>query len=1298
MLTNSTITKKTLEIIIHETFLKFGTFSCSSLLDSLKLVGFFYATNAGISINIEDLKTPKIKKEILDQTEEEIFRISNEWEQGFVSDTERFQTIIDSWNLATETLKNRIVDYYQNFDPANNLYIMAFSGARGNMSQVRQLVGMRGLMADQEGKIIDLPIQTNFREGLTSVDYMTSSYGARKGIVDTALKTADAGYLTRRLIYIAQNVVIRERDCKTKKGLLFVLNTKTTTTNIEGRYVLTLHSLIKEKENEEKINEKNFQDILLTPKIFKKLQSYGSFLLTIRSPLTCLSLDSVCQKCYGWDLSKEKDISLGEAVGIVAAQSIGEPGTQLTMRTFHTGGIFTGETIKQITAPFSGKLSFPSSFDYLVVRTNHGQNVWKVQEDVLLSLFNWKEEEQKILLENGSYFYFESPGFIKKGQVLAECSKQTVLTTGRRLKPIYSPSNGQVYYENMVVRKHKLPQKEHRLVKVNENNGILWIISAKIFDLPGQSKEIIKSQLNSNQSLAFLKLVVPIPGLIFVGKKNLFLVINLTKTLENDTFSRFFYFASKQQNILSNLKKGKKEEIFSFDFTNFYRLEKNFVRKFFPIVKSYQYVDSRTILGFFYFFPFSTERIYFIKKHLERTTSRFFFLTENDIWKVHSEQQTSFSFLKNIKQKTFDVLKKEQLAKQNMFCTANSIFDRSGFFIKQKGFQLFFQEAKPIFLSQTSVLNCQQGEIVFKKQLVATLVNYIQQTEDIVQGLPKIEELIEARVPKKKAFLMPRPGVFLKTEIGLKNSEKNEYFQNTKFEGKQTKYEILKGRDFGQAYIFSGKKIKEKKLRLNLLKKICDQKEYERKKEKKTEKFQNQRILQLIIKRKPRERREENKKIASILRYPISQSDFAMVDDLENKQVFCKKIQYFYIAHSIAVKKREDLIIHSNRLFFPSAVSLPIQDSSSNLFNKKKKASFFEKRGLKDFEIRPVKKSKKKNGPKYPTIGFFKKAEKGFAKVFSFSNRKKNITVLLKKLKIGKRSKFIWRESENKFPLVFFKSKLEGRQKIKNIITTKLYKKGGNYLCLIKKGKNKKTTSFNEKKWIHFYGCNPIVRYSLGFEGVYSVQRLGNFLDIGEPLTSGLINLRVLLRIFFNYHLTRDNQSEAAYKSVQKLQLLLVNSIQAIYQSQGVTISSKHIEVIVRQMTSKGRIRKPGSSPFLPGESLSLGLLTEIYLAYENQEKEKREFVKKFIRPTYAPQVLSTTKMSLKNKSFFASAGFQESRRILSKAAIEGRSDWFRGLKENIILGRLIPAGSTFFNYKNYLDTIYYVKKTNFEI
>ena len=404
MLLNRTITKKILETLVHETFTQLGVIHCSSLLDSLKLLGFYYATNAGISINLEDLKTPDLKQDCIDTANNEISEISSKWEQGFVSDTERFQRIIDSWNIATESLKNKIIDYYKNLDPTNNLYIMSFSGARGNMSQVRQLVGMRGLMSDQDGKIIDLPIQRNFREGLSSVDYIISSYGARKGIVDTALKTADSGYLTRRLIYIAQDLVIRDVDCQTTDGIIIEYRKTSNKTNLIGR---TIINAVRTKT----LVPLDVKDQILTTELLENLKEKAPLLLNIRTSLICKSNGSICQKCYGWDLAKQKVISLGEAVGIIAAQSIGEPGTQLTMRTFHTGGIFTGENINQILSPFSGKLILPENLKTLNYRTTHGTLVLKLQEETNVSVINWEGKKQIITLNVGSFLYKNSSSF-----------------------------------------------------------------------------------------------------------------------------------------------------------------------------------------------------------------------------------------------------------------------------------------------------------------------------------------------------------------------------------------------------------------------------------------------------------------------------------------------------------------------------------------------------------------------------------------------------------------------------------------------------------------------------------------------------------------------------------------------------------------------------------------------------------------------------------------------------------------------------------------------------------------------
>ena len=330
---NTLISKKQLKQLLSWSFTKYDSMQACSLADELKYLGFKYASKAGISISIEDLKVPSNKNLLLKIAHQEINSAEKIYLKGKLTDVERFQKIIDTWNLTSESLKDELVSYFKSYDPLNSVYIMAFSGARGNLSQVRQLVGMRGLMSDPSGEILKLPIKKNFREGLTITDYLMSGYGARKGIIDTALKTANSGYLTRRLIDVAQDIIIREKDCLTKHSCLIfnfdnkVRSKKSAYDKILGRL---LNKSIYDLKTNELIAKQNTQ---VTPTLIRTLKQKNIKHFYVRSPLTCSLYRSICQKCYGWDLASENLIDIGEAIGIIAGQSIGEPGTQLTMRT-----------------------------------------------------------------------------------------------------------------------------------------------------------------------------------------------------------------------------------------------------------------------------------------------------------------------------------------------------------------------------------------------------------------------------------------------------------------------------------------------------------------------------------------------------------------------------------------------------------------------------------------------------------------------------------------------------------------------------------------------------------------------------------------------------------------------------------------------------------------------------------------------------------------------------------------------------------------------------------------------------
>ena len=283
---NNLIGKKQLKQLLAWSFTNYDSMQACFLADELKYLGFKYATQAGISISIEDLKIPFVKNLMLEKANKEISDSEKIYLKGKITDIERFQKIIDTWSLTSESLKDQVVHYFKNYDPLNSVYIMAFSGARGNLSQVRQLVGMRGLMSDPSGEIMKLPIKKNFREGLTITDYLMSGYGARKGIVDTALKTANSGYLTRRLIDVAQDILIREKDCLTSHSFLVLLDKNDE--KILGRI---LNKPIIDPETGNLIAKTNAQ---LTPNLIQELKQRKIQKFYIRSPLTCNLYRAIC--------------------------------------------------------------------------------------------------------------------------------------------------------------------------------------------------------------------------------------------------------------------------------------------------------------------------------------------------------------------------------------------------------------------------------------------------------------------------------------------------------------------------------------------------------------------------------------------------------------------------------------------------------------------------------------------------------------------------------------------------------------------------------------------------------------------------------------------------------------------------------------------------------------------------------------------------------------------------------------------------------------------------------------------
>lgn len=381
--------KKFLGNIIAEVFNRFSITDTSMMLDRMKDLGFKFSSKAGITVGVADIVVLPDKQQILDEHEKLVDRITKQFNRGLITEEERYNAVVEIWTDAKDQIQGELM---QSLDKTNPIFMMSDSGARGNASNFTQLAGMRGLMAAPSGKIIELPITSSFREGLTVLEYFISTHGARKGLADTALKTADSGYLTRRLVDVAQDVIVREEDCGTDRGLL-VSDIKEGTEmiepfieRIEGRYS---KETIRHPETDEVIIR---PDELITPEIAKKITDAGIEQMYIRSAFTCNARHGICEKCYGKNLATGEKVEVGEAVGTIAAQSIGEPGTQLTMRTFHTGGV-AGSDITQ---------GLPRIQEIFEARNPKGQAVITEIEGVVEDIKLAKDRQQEIVVKGAN--------------------------------------------------------------------------------------------------------------------------------------------------------------------------------------------------------------------------------------------------------------------------------------------------------------------------------------------------------------------------------------------------------------------------------------------------------------------------------------------------------------------------------------------------------------------------------------------------------------------------------------------------------------------------------------------------------------------------------------------------------------------------------------------------------------------------------------------------------------------------------------------------------------------------------
>jgi DNA-directed RNA polymerase subunit beta' len=1221
LFTNKVIDKRQLKGLMSDIFNKYGTSKCTYVADKLKFLGFRYATQAGISLNIEDLRVPNTKKENINSSEIYIQQVEEFFARADITSVDRFQFVIDKWSSVSDKIKDEVVKYFVKTDPFNPIYMMAFSGARGNLSQVRQLIGMRGLMADPQGQLIGLPIKSNFREGLTVTEYIISSYGARKGIVDTALRTADSGYLTRRLVDVSQDIIIRAFDCGTKQGI----NVKASSNMMQGRTAL---NDIFDKSG----NIILFKNKQINQTIIDQINKNNIDSLDIRSSITCQLNHSVCQLCYGWNLATRKIIDLGEAVGILAAQSIGEPGTQLTMRTFHTGGTFMGTLSDSVYSFSSGRVRLVGEkTNFKPERFSQGEWNIKLRKPAILELEIFDGRLASLALPLNSSLPFSKNGFfVKANQVIAKPPTEEPRGSEQVTKRISSDKQGSIFFNNLYPFEKE--DKNGNITQIAKNQGFVWVLLSNVLTIPNntvlqvqrgdilkKNKCIVKSTLCNTFSgfyngKADSKLSEILLASYFFDQACVLKESNAFLLSSPSLINKYKLSLTKKSFNVSNqcigeafLNTGFKSKSGRIKIENAY-LEGN-------TKKSPELLCPTIHLVPEYYFDF-----------IESSTK--IFVKAGDFVEAGTEL-FSGTFAKNsgiidifeVDESRFDLLLRPGIVADIKFKSLFSKFNKKIIPIPQE-FQksTTFDESQYIYVEQ---LTFDEGKQSF---LVSPVETFILPSENQV-----FFNNYYRSVGFKKPFkIFERFTCLVNDEDVLKNIEQTPIvLSHLIFE-----FKLAKGY-FNAKMSFQPINSDSYQFVIDVYEKLETYLEF-----KNTENIRKQKLLH------------------------DQQYIYASSRSFEN-QLLSKENSIVNSIEKISSNRRLICLAKkSDHQLFSNNVNLP----------KEFKNGFFVRRGDKFLNncsaqaagrVIVMPKMPKKNSFVLQRAKPYLIAKNSILKAKQGYLIRKNDLIAFLTYEVAKTEDII-----QGLPRV--EEILEARPpKNKAIIATI-----PGYVSVVQ------NLTGNEETSGEF--STIVVQNKSGLREKYTIPKIrkivksGDFVELGGRLTDGQPELRELLQITFNFYrkVVKLSNYLSAVKSFRYLQLLLIAEIQNVYKSQGVDISNKHIEIIVRQMTTKVKVEDSGKTTLVPGELVDLEKIRRINAIAKHHG---------FEIASYVPTLLGITKASLSTDSFISAASFQETARVLTKAAVEGKKDWLKGLKENVIVGRLIPAGT---GYKeNYIKS-----------
>nr|WHN63790.1 RNA polymerase beta'' subunit [Polygonatum franchetii] len=1294
----------------------FGMAYTSHILDQVKTLGFQQATATSISLGIDDLLTIPSKGWLVQDAEQQSFILEKHHHYGNVHAVEKLRQSIEIWYATSEYLRQEMNPNFRMTDPSNPVHLMSFSGARGNASQVHQLVGMRGLMSDPQGQMIDLPIQSNLREGLSLTEYIISCYGARKGVVDTAVRTSDAGYLTRRLVEVVQHIIVRRTDCGTIRAISVSPRNGVT----EKIFVQTLIGRVLADDiymGIRCIAARN-QDIGIG--LANRFITFRAQPIYIRTPFTCRNTSWICQLCYGRSPTHGDLVELGEAIGIIAGQSIGEPGTQLTLRTFHTGGVFTGGTAEHVRAPSNGKIKFN---EYLVhpTRTRHGHPAFLCSIDLYVTIES-RDIIHSVNIPPKSLILVQNDQYVESEQVIAEirAGTSTFHFKERVRKHIYSESEGEMHWSTDV---YHAPEYTYSNVHLLPKTSHLWILAGG----PCRSS-IVSFSLHKDQDQMNVH--------SFSVDERYSSDLSITKDRVRHKLLDPSGTRKKYREILdySRLDRIISNGHWNFIYPSILQENSDFLakrrRNRFLIPLQYDQEREKELIPSF---GISIEIP--INGILRRNSILAYF--DDPRYRRKSSGITKYGTAE-----VDSIVKKEDLIE---YRGAKELSPK----YQMKVDRFFFIPEEVHILPGSSSIMVRNNSIIGVDTQLALNTN----TRSRVGGLVRVERKKKSielkifsgdihfpgetdKISRHSGILIP-PGTEKKNSKESKTKSKNWiYVQRiTPIKKKYfvlvrpvVTYEIADG--INLAKLFPQDLLQEKEnVQLRVVNYIL---------------YGNGKSIRGIYHTSIQLVRtclvlnwdqEKNSSMEEVHASFVEVRANDLIRDFIRIELVKSTISYTGKRYDTAGSGLipDNGLDRTNINPFYSKVKIPLvtqhQGTIGTLLNRNKEGQSLRiLSSFNCFRVGPFNGSKynnvaKESNPITPIRGLLGPLGTIVPKIVNFYSSYHLIThnqILLNKYWLLDNFKQTFKVLEVlKYCLIDENRRIYNPSPCNNIIlnpshlnwcflhynyceeTSTIISIGQficENICLFKYGPHIKKSGQifivhvdsliirSAKPYLATPGATVHGHYGETLsEGdtlvtfIYEKSRSGDITQ-GLPKVEQILEVRSIGSISMNLERRVEGWNEriprvlgipwgfliGAELTIAQSRISLVNKIQKVYRSQGVQIHNRHIEIIVRQVTSKVLVSEDGmSNVFLPGELIGL-------LRAERAGRALDEAI------CYRAILLGITRASLNTQSFISEASFQETARVLAKAALRGRIDWLKGLKENVVLGGIIPVGTGF--------------------